>query len=948
MNSLETSASCLALVKYTTPIFDIYERHYLQELSHSVANCWKFNHSQDGEAAESYWAMRTAKKPKFFDAGVVKCNKLMLASDTHFSSAPFPIWVMNFPVMMLHRAQPLWAPLPLPLRGTRTPARAPALPIIVAPLRMQFRVPHLREHVVKVAVPVPRDDALEELRGGYAGMRRVEKYLNARHALSRSSYGSYTSISPQTSPRSIPSSDSKPAVTSSPPLLKVKVVTDFAAFGTPKSASVFSMAVALTPFSLPGGKAAFSGMRIGAGRMSIDTLQCICEATLVFVNTCPLSASVRKRNHGHKAPPWLTRVLARQRFGSCGSACPSDPKLTMHPTLSMTSGKGPGFQGEQKKWLDVRVDENLSKTASAKPQVVGQPKPRDDPDLKTWVDSRLQEFENTFQDELVETIPPNDGVALAKFRSSFASYFYNRKYRTRDKVIAGKMAPPVANPALLPNVSSSPSAPTAQSPAPPSLHQSNEMHHLWSKTFGNNKVTGRILFEQHHKPALNVEIRTEREVNSIGHHKHAAMLKAKAKLLWDELSGDARKEWNAKAAALESSATEAEERMYRLRRNHALLESSVAALLSTLVGPIQDGSHKIGNSRFHVLWGYRDVNGTLKTGGIDVADTSLGWISYENLCENYQERIMETWRKCCEQTVNRNTPTPRPESFDQDEMGCPILPETSDDTTVDAMRQLLVDYFNAQWTSIGNKLPIPWSNVDFNANLHDPMISISDPATAKATTLFMLHDLIHARQTLSNGFQVFRDNLHPIPSGSLPSTPLLAEPSGEHVPKSTPSLDTSTSTSAPLDLSTVPLNVPTSTSVSAPPASSLTPASNPVNPSVSLVRSPMPAMAPALPAPFIPDPSLAPSPGEEPTNAVNKTGTKRKAKGEGGPQKRKYAKGNIGGTEVGPSDQGAGMRRQSSCLLAEPTTNKDDRAAPQVKKASEKRRPGWFYVPVTP
>ncbi|KAF8964348.1 hypothetical protein BDZ97DRAFT_1904431 [Flammula alnicola] len=99
------------------------------------------------------------------------------------------------------------------------------------------------------------------------GTRFTEKYLNARHALSRSSYASYTSISPHTSPRSVPSSPSKPAVPSSPPR---KVVTDFAAFGAPKSASVFGTAVASTPFSLAGGKAAFGGMRVGAGRSAFD------------------------------------------------------------------------------------------------------------------------------------------------------------------------------------------------------------------------------------------------------------------------------------------------------------------------------------------------------------------------------------------------------------------------------------------------------------------------------------------------------------------------------------------------------------------------------------------------------------------------------------------------------------------------------------------------------
>lgn len=48
------------------------------------------------------------------------------------------------------------------------------------------------------------------------------------------------------------------------------MVTDFAAFGAPKSSSVFGTAVASTPFSLAGGKAAFGGIRPGVGRNAFD------------------------------------------------------------------------------------------------------------------------------------------------------------------------------------------------------------------------------------------------------------------------------------------------------------------------------------------------------------------------------------------------------------------------------------------------------------------------------------------------------------------------------------------------------------------------------------------------------------------------------------------------------------------------------------------------------
>jgi hypothetical protein len=94
------------------------------------------------------------------------------------------------------------------------------------------------------------------------GTRFTDKYLAARHALNRNSYASYTSgFSPKT-----PTSP-KLAPPASPPR---KVVTDFATFGAPKTASVFGTAVASTPFSLAGGTAAFGGMQRGAGRSAFD------------------------------------------------------------------------------------------------------------------------------------------------------------------------------------------------------------------------------------------------------------------------------------------------------------------------------------------------------------------------------------------------------------------------------------------------------------------------------------------------------------------------------------------------------------------------------------------------------------------------------------------------------------------------------------------------------
>lgn len=104
------------------------------------------------------------------------------------------------------------------------------------------------------------------------GTRFTDKYLESRAQSSRSTYGSsysypFTPVTPPRSPTKTPAASPKLASTGSPPR---KVVTDFAAFGAPANASVFGTAVASTPFSLAGGKAAFGGIRSGGARGMFD------------------------------------------------------------------------------------------------------------------------------------------------------------------------------------------------------------------------------------------------------------------------------------------------------------------------------------------------------------------------------------------------------------------------------------------------------------------------------------------------------------------------------------------------------------------------------------------------------------------------------------------------------------------------------------------------------
>ncbi|KAF9242519.1 hypothetical protein BU15DRAFT_86736 [Melanogaster broomeanus] len=125
-------------------------------------------------------------------------------------------------------------------------------------------------HNVSVFIHAPSlAEARPQLKRVY-GTRFTDKYLLARQTANRSSYAySYAPHLParSTPTKPISSPGTVPGAPASPPR---KVVADFAAFGVSANASVFGTAVASTPFSLAGGKAAFGGMRSTGGKSSYD------------------------------------------------------------------------------------------------------------------------------------------------------------------------------------------------------------------------------------------------------------------------------------------------------------------------------------------------------------------------------------------------------------------------------------------------------------------------------------------------------------------------------------------------------------------------------------------------------------------------------------------------------------------------------------------------------
>ncbi|KZT11893.1 vWA-like protein [Laetiporus sulphureus 93-53] len=125
------------------------------------------------------------------------------------------------------------------------------------------------KHNVNVYMQAPSLADARPLLKRVAGTRFTDKYLHARMTTSRGSYAysPYLPPRPGTSTATTPAKSPAAASTASS-LTPRKVVTDFAAFGAPANASVFGTAVASTPFSLAGGKAAFGGLRSN-GRTSM-------------------------------------------------------------------------------------------------------------------------------------------------------------------------------------------------------------------------------------------------------------------------------------------------------------------------------------------------------------------------------------------------------------------------------------------------------------------------------------------------------------------------------------------------------------------------------------------------------------------------------------------------------------------------------------------------------
>ena len=168
---------------------------------------------------------------------------------------------------------------------------------------------------------------------------------------SKSSYSHTTAVP-------IRSTEPKPfASTSTAHSPPRKVVTDFAAFGAPKTASVFGTAVASTPFSLAGNKAAFGSLRNPAGRGMEDedededeendgrqrvflkedsiTLEQVCKIIASFISMLIISAGPTHCDAKRMAEYASLSVLAASIPLSNAWTCVSYSSMSSQPYVSL-------------------------------------------------------------------------------------------------------------------------------------------------------------------------------------------------------------------------------------------------------------------------------------------------------------------------------------------------------------------------------------------------------------------------------------------------------------------------------------------------------------------------------------------------------------------------------------------------------------------------------------
>ncbi|KAK0243562.1 hypothetical protein EDD85DRAFT_786462 [Armillaria nabsnona] len=296
------------------------------------------------------------------------------------------------------------------------------------------------------------------------------------------------------------------------------------------------------------------------------------------------------------------------------------------------------FLQAQEDWIKPKIAEYLLKTMYGKEWIHGQPPPKDDSDLSTWVEKQGEDIENAFTD-FYKDLPPKE---LDNIRKKFAAKFCNARNDEKERVHKHFFEAYFALP-FIPTSKNPPLAKATTTTSPP-IQGDKPGFSLLNPI---PPLSGRDLFIAENKATINEAAKLERK------------------------NADAEKEeWNKRARNME-----------------------VGQDIYYLIG---NGPHQIGNASLTLFFGYRDKNENIQLGSVSSATDDCALFNDKEAWDN----IVESWVNYTKSIPYNRPPEHKKANVHQfPATTLPVFPDFSDATPIEELRTMVKEFLELQWAS---------------------------------------------------------------------------------------------------------------------------------------------------------------------------------------------------------------------------------------------------------
>ncbi|KAF7973119.1 hypothetical protein HWV62_16150, partial [Athelia sp. TMB] len=318
------------------------------------------------------------------------------------------------------------------------------------------------------------------------------------------------------------------------------------------------------------------------------------------------------------------------------------------------------FPQPQQDWIKSHFAEYMSKIGVNKPREPHQPEPKNDADLKEWLEARWVEFRDEFSAELED-----DSRGEAHWKEKFKRKFFNKKNH-------------------------------------PAKASSTSATALLLAVRGPFK--GRDVFRDAVASEINALVADTRKRRGQDTTAHAGLFQSELKRRWDILSPEEQASYVAQAEA-KNDAARGDSTM---DANQDRFANAIDDMLKNLIG---DGPHQLGHASFTVLWGMRSSSNMLKLGSLFVAgsedstdftEESTGWTA-----------VIDEWNDHCATNLPRYGTNIK---IERDASGDLIFPSFDPEhQTAAAGRAILTGYLEAvweeNWPRDADMRSLPWEDM---------------------------------------------------------------------------------------------------------------------------------------------------------------------------------------------------------------------------------------------